>query len=353
MLRGTCHALFAFDVGREIALSRAESRLSSPVHKATFRHKHRAALGTEPMVRPLRVSLPEAERPVGAFATGEGTEVTLWSFGALGVQWRIPVRASMEDLVGLAACLYANEDLRSRSREVCGRVVEALGDALLQPGVADEVEDYLIFQVRPEEGVVPSRRDLARLLRAEPGELSAQEVENALANEVSYAEGDACYVDWLGAVLLGEDTEDERRVLEFTTIELLELRFLEAQVGRGVDEAYVSLRRMRGGLRGLVPQSRELERLARLEADNAVLHDSIDNASKFLGDDYLARLYRTASERFYFAEWDASIQRKLQVLHGIYSRLEEVASRRRSEILEWVIIVLIAADIVISLLPHR
>ena len=88
-----------------------------------------------------------------------------------------------------------------------------------------------------------------------------------------------------------------------------------------------------------------------LEADNAVLHDSIDNASKLLGDDYLARLYRTAAERFHFDEWDASIERKLGVLHGIYAKLEDVAGRRRAEVLEWLIIALIAVEILLSLWP--
>ena len=350
ILQGTCHALFAFDVGREIALSVGESRLASPVERATFRHKHPTALGG-PIAHPLRVSLPEGPRPCAGFATVEGVEIALYSFGAIGISWRIAVRSTLEQLIALSTALYANEDLMRRSREICAQVLAKLGEAVLQPGISGEVEDYVIFQIAGSDGQVGSREDLARLLRAESGALSDQEVDNALANQVSYAEGEKCYVDWLCALLLGNDMEDERRVLEFATVELLELRFLESQLERGIDEAYVALHRMRGPVRRLASKYRELERLARLEADNAVLHDSIDNASKLLGDDYLARLYRNAAERFHFDEWDASIERKLGVLHGIYAKLEDVAGRRRAEVLEWLIIGLIAVEILLSWWP--
>ena len=49
------------------------------------------------------------------------------------------------------------------------------------------------------------------------------------------------------------------------------------------------------------------------------------------GDDYLARLYRTAAARFHFDDWDTSIQRKLGVLRSVYQNLADSAAHRRSE----------------------
>lgn len=70
-----------------------------------------------------------------------------------------------------------------------------------------------------------------------------------------------------------------------------------------------------------------------MQADGAVLHEGIDNALKLLGDDYLARLYRTAADRFHFNDWDASIERKLGFLRQVYESLAGLAAHRRSEVL--------------------
>jgi uncharacterized Rmd1/YagE family protein len=47
----------------------------------------------------------------------------------------------------------------------------------------------------------------------------------------------------------------------------------------------------------------------------------------------------------HISEWDASITRKLQTLDGIYEKVSDRAAARRMEVLEWIIIVLIAISI--------
>jgi uncharacterized Rmd1/YagE family protein len=74
-----------------------------------------------------------------------------------------------------------------------------------------------------------------------------------------------------------------------------------------------------------------------------------------VGDQFLARVYSLASRRFHLAEWDASISRKLQTIDGIYAKMSDRAATRRMEVLEWIIIVLIALSIllsVVTLTPH-
>lgn len=353
-IAGTCFALIALDVARELPLDVAEARLAGSVLRpAPFRHKHRTALGAGPPSAPLCLVLAREAERIGAHTTTESVELSLYDFGAIAVGWRIAFEASAEELVDLATELYANETLMRAARAIAEGLLERLGDVARGPGLAAEVEDYLLFHLPGGDAELPAAHDLARLLRAEQGPLSAEEVQNALGNRVSYREGESCHVDWLGAVLAGPDMDDERVLLEYATVELLELRFLDAQLGRGVEQAYSALARTRRRLGALAVRSRELERLARLEADNAALHEGIEHASKQLGDDYLARLHRAAADRFHFAEWDASIERKLRVLNGIYGQVSDLAWRRRSEILEWIIIALIAADLLLLFTPLR
>jgi uncharacterized Rmd1/YagE family protein len=85
--------------------------------------------------------------------------------------------------------------------------------------------------------------------------------------------------------------------------------------------------------------------------DSAILFERVTNTLKLIGDQYLARVYRLASERFHLAAWDAGIIRKLETLDSIYGKMADRAATRRMEVLEWIIIVLFAISIIISLLP--
>jgi hypothetical protein len=159
-------------------------------------------------------------------------------------------------------------------------------------------------------------------------------------------------VDWNGALIFDRDGEDVRAELEFANVELLEMRYLDRLLDDALDGSYEALsrrawspRRLWGSYRG------DLRRIARLRAESAMLFEGVTNALKLLGDQYLARVYRLACQRFHLGEWDAAILRKLQSLESIYEIMTDEAASRRLEVLEWIIIVLIAASIVLSLLP--
>ncbi|HNB58851.1 MAG TPA: hypothetical protein PK308_00960, partial [Phycisphaerales bacterium] len=81
--------------------------------------------------------------------------------------------------------------------------------------------------------------------------------------------------------------------------------------------------------------------------DSAVLFEGVNNAIKLVGDQYLARVYRLAARRFHLAERDEAILRKLQTLENMYDKMSSQAAARRLEILEWIVIALIALSLVL------
>jgi hypothetical protein len=159
------------------------------------------------------------------------------------------------------------------------------------------------------------------------------------------------------AFLYGPEADDIRAVLAFANVELLETRDLDAQLDVALDQAYAALSR-RSERRRLLPgaASVDLQRIAQMQVENAMLFEGVNNALKLLGDQYLARVYRLASQRFHLAEWDASILRKLHTLDSIYTKLADRATHRRMETLAWIVIVLIAVEILLPFLirmpPH-
>ncbi len=356
--RGTGHVLLAFDLGYEIDLAKAAGRLGVARSPEAFRHKRGAP--EEPGVArmPLRFTRPIAPLALGPVASTNELEFAVYPFGGVSLCYTLPLDLSLEQLVAVSVLLYDNAELQRAARAEAEILLGTLGDSVREPELAQAVEDYVIYRLEPlplalDELQTAERELLARILRAEAGPLSRHEVENALDGHIAYGPEELVLVDWFGALLVGTDMEDERRVLELTTVELVELRFLDGRLEQRLDEAYGLFARSRKPFFGLAPRSNEIERLARFQADSAILHENFDNALKLLGDDYLARLYELCSDRFHFVAWDSAIERKLATLESIYSKISDLAARRRAELLEWIIIALFVVDIVLYFLPLR
>jgi hypothetical protein len=188
---------------------------------------------------------------------------------------------------------------------------------------------------------------VARLLRSEHDALSEQEIGDALANRISFGVEDVAIVDWNAALLYDKEPEDVRSVLEYANLQLLEMRYLDGGLDRALDRAYEVMSRPRPRTLRLPGTARtELRRIARMQVEAAVLFESVGNALKLTGDQYLARLYRATAQRFRLAEWNSTILRKLETVEGIYEKAHDHSANVRMEMLEWIIILLIAFEIV-------
>jgi hypothetical protein len=350
--RGRCRVLYCFDVARAIDLVKASTKLQA-ARRTEFHHKGLFPTGGV-LAAPLRLSWPAAVPEAGCGAIDPEVEVAVYDFGGVAVTWSLGLDAPLEELVDVASVLYENTPLINASRTVVVELIAALGGAAERPRLHDLVEDYFVFELEPAvEGIAAFVRDhrevLARVLRAEAAPLSEQEVASAIGSTSSYGRDDVALVDWLGAILVGADTRDERHLLELASLELLELRVLDTQLDAEVEAAYAVFAQRRSFWSRWGTRRSELERLARAQADDALLHEGIDNALKLFGDSYLARVYGIAAARFHFDDYDLTIQRKLTVLERIYQRLFDQATTRRAEILEWIIILLIAGEIAMAL----
>ena len=184
---------------------------------------------------------------------------------------------------------------------------------------------------------------IAQILRPDAGSLSPEEVINATEVRISFGPSDMTIVDWDAAFVLDPDPEDVRGVLEFANVQLLEMRWLDLQLDDAIERSYQLLARRRGW-RSALPSglAAELNQVAELQLESAVLLERVTNALKVFGEEYLARIYRLAAGRFQLDELDATISRKLATIESIYQKLTDRATTVRMEVLEWVVIILIA-----------
>ena len=65
-------------------------------------------------------------------------------------------------------------------------------------------------------------------------------------------------------------------------------------------------------------------------------------------DQYLARLHQAATRRFHTDDYERSVLRKVETLESIYAKIRDSQAQLRAEILEWIIIALIAFEVVMS-----
>lgn len=356
-VHGTCHVYQSVDLGFAIDLARAEQILAADQIQRNFKKPRRAPEAHQLQRHSLRVAQSGFPVEVGAFQTNGPVEIVLWEFGAATIVYSIPIETTLAELVPLSDLLWDHPELLKDAKRRAEQLLSAIGGAVDKSLLGARFEDYVVFELKLPDGEPVSElwtnhaATTASVLRAEPGPLSDEEIHDALSLRCAYVRDEVVLIDWFAALLVGDDMEDERLVLELTTAELLELRDLDETLDRGVEAAYALLSRNRSWFASLSTRADDLAQVSQLQADAAVLFEGVDNALKLLGDQYLARLYRVASERFHLPQWDAAIERKLRVLDGIYEKLSNRAASRRFEVLEVVIIILIAISTVAPFLP--
>lgn len=357
--RGTCFALFAYDIARSVDLDQAERRITAITERSRIKRNRRAPAYFDYTPAPLRISAEIEPITIGQHRTGSIVDLLLYDFGAVSVSYRLPIQGSLTSLGPLSQELYENTLLLADSRRRVDELLAGLGDAAERPQIADFVEDYVIIHVEqatplldPETLLTEFGQPIAQLLRSETQVLAKEEVRDSIGQRISFGLDDVTLVDWNAALIYGKDMDDVVAVMEFTNIELLEMRFLDQQLDFALEQAYQASSKRRWDRPFLPGTPRtDVRRIARLQVDSAILFEQVTNTLKLFGDQYLARVHRLISHRFYLESWDASISRKLHTLDSIYGKMTESATTWRMELLEWIIIVLIAISIVISFLP--
>lgn len=357
---GIAYVLFAYDVGLAIGLDVAEKSVKSMTERAPIKHQRRAPKYFDFQPIPLRVTQVSQSHKIGTFLTAPAVETVLYDFGAVCVTYQIPLTGPFSGLLALSESLYDNESLLADSRRLVEELLAGIKPAVSRPQISGFYEDYVIFQVRELDAPDSRRRLLAenaalvaQVLRADSDLNSEQEVQDALACQISYGAEDLSLVDWVSSLVFDKAADDTRAVIEYGQVQLLELRHLDNELDAALDGCYESLSRHAQKRWFPLSSGKELRKLGQLQVESALLFEGINNAIKLLGDQYLARVYEQIGKRYHLASWDESIRRKLHTLDGIYTKIEDSQSAARLEFLEWIIVVLIALEFVIPFLPGR
>ena len=357
-------ALRLFDIAYGIDLARVEAiwlqhtGVAAPRSLLTGAPAKSVAFDVPPLLLPLApLSLLIAGRTVTARATAR-----IYEFGATVLALRITVQDvpwpefatqfnQFDQAVGPAAATSVFTDLLAT-------VVAVLAPALHRPSQGSPSEDYLFAQVR--RFAVPltaaqllEQADWQALLTAEKRPLSQVVRRDLTRHAYSYFTDDLVVLTWDRAFIYEPRGDaDVADVIEVANAQLLELRYYGALLDDELPRMYDRVEAAHRAVELLVP--RRFAHLARglytLVAEMTELTEKVDNALTVTEDIYLARVYSAALELFRVREVGAAVDRKLAIIRDTYTALYDEASSRRAEMLEWTIILLIAFEIVLSLL---
>ena len=363
---GQVRALRLFDIAYEVDLRRAEElwqRQSKAVTKRgrlTGTPQKAVSFG----VPPLELDLGDLELSIAGTPRLFLASVRLYDFGIAAIALRLPVRdmpwrgfVQCVNQVDLAVGPNTNTDIWPT---LLDQLRDRLGDALTRPTTAPLQEDYLIglvdsFDTPMTADALLSGVDLTALLSGEEGTLSEPAQRDLLARRFSYRPDDLAIITWDRAFIYEprQDT-DVIDVLEMANAQLLEIRTYDEMLDEELPRmrALVEAARSRIHLLAARRYARLARRLYSLVGEVSELAERVDNALQVTEDVFLARVYAAAIDLFRVPTVSAAVDRKLAIIRDTYTALHSEAAGARAELLEIVILILIAVEIVLSVVRH-
>jgi len=358
-LAGVLHAYVAFDWGDAVDLEKARLLVPTEVHALPRRRRTPPSISFRPP--PLRFELPPVPLCLPELGPAQTrAEAAVFDFAGVSVALHLPFDLPLEKLIGVSASLADPGEVIHAAADALAPLYRQLQPAVENPGWRTHLsEEYFVFQIMPADGPSPllqpkHAKRLAGLLRQESSPLSDEEAAEALRFQLSYSPSDFFLPDWAAAVLIDRDCDETLQTIELSNVQLLEYRYIDNRLDDILTEAHRLIDRLsKRWLPTMRTHAAPLRRLGELRVEANELFERTGNVLKLVGDQYLARVYRQLASRLHLGQWEQSIQRKLDVLEGVYQILSDESSNRRMEFLELVIILLILFEVVMAFTPWR
>jgi hypothetical protein len=306
---------------------------------------------------PLSVALGSRTLELNAGAMSAEMSARLFDHGAASVVLKIalPQGCSFAELVPVVAEVQESNLIDAVTRDAIDELRGTIAEAIQGRHLWDQDESYtVVFVEELSEALTADalveRVDIARLVLGETDdvELSQAERDDVLRQRFQYSQNDLTVVDWNAAfVYEPSGSMDIPDVLEIANAHLLELRYYDDQLDQHVMRIYEQMQRSRRRWFSLfLSPYRKLQRnvlLTLIEIGEFV--ERVENSLKIIGDIYIAKVYEGSLVQLRVPSYEASVNRKLQLLSHSYQLLKDEIDTDRALALETLIVLLIVTEI--------
>lgn len=348
-----------FDIGEEIDLERAEKILSIvSTSRSKFRLKKINRQAVIVSNDPLSIILGTYNYNDQGREFNCEISAKLWDFGTLSItfEYLIPEGSTIDDLRVLSKLIQDYDGLddyaRARALELRQQIHEAIGK-INEIKDSEVNEDFILYFIEKfaedyaDASLILEQEDIAALiLTEEKYTLSPQIYVRLYETKLQYYKNDLAVIDWNSAFIIEPSGSlDIPDVIEFALNQLLEVRYYDDLLDKKLREIYSAIE-----LKEMSIFSTRYTDLA-LEAGQryieiAEIVESVENSLKVIGDLYHSVVFRMASKKFRFSDWQTSIDNKLDNLADICKLLLDNINHRRSHMLELTVIALISLELI-------
>lgn len=356
ILKGRILVYRVFDIGEEVDLEKTEKILvESAASRSKFRLKKINQQAVIVSNDPLSISLGSFQLDKGNSLYNAEISAKIWDFGTLSLtfEFTIPSAMSIDELKNYSSAIQECDELDSYARSKARELSLQIQSAMAKMNEWEVFEDYVLYFVEKFEheiedaSILLNREDVAGLILNEDHELLSNQIkERIYESKLQYYKNDLAVIDWnSGFIVEPSGSMDIPDVIEFALNQLLEMRYYDDLLDKKLRELYSATE-----LKDMSLFSTRYRDLA-LEAGQkyieiAEIVESVENSLKVIGDLYHSVIFRMASKKFRFTDWQSSIDNKLENLADLSKLLLDNINHQKSLVLDITIIIIISLELI-------
>jgi len=347
-LQGSIVVLNLYDVAEEIRLADLPPLTGGTRLSPTFKPPTPAHVRFErpPVIEPL---------PPLSLSTGERFEATVqyYDYGVVSVLLRSAFSGSWEDLQRLAGNWIAGTVFDDLCRNTVRERVAKVSAALVKPYDNWLSEDYAVIHLHSVSGTTNGAAlrqehgaEISQIVRGETTPLADQERTEVLQGYMSYYPNDLIVAGWNAAFVFDTPAGAEPTIilLEYANSQLLQFRHYDDILTRELERVYDSLETRKGLLYGWRMRS-AAARLRTMLLDVTELTERTNNALKFVGDMFFARVYKLCAVKIGVTDYEALVREKLRTADELYDFMIEEFHQARAFLLEFIVVLILVIEL--------
>ncbi|MGC8710598.1 MAG: hypothetical protein ACP5RF_03265 [Candidatus Micrarchaeia archaeon] len=350
--------LYIYDIGSKLSYDQVKDLMKNPEDFSKYEYN-------TPMPEELPTfTLPQVFNLSGSEISIEGksfkvrVQAAIYAIGAFSIRARIPLENVDESVLSKLAfgkeTAMALEQIAEKAHK---KIEVALAKQIsIKSSNMNEMYSFYFINSTKAQVMKSSKSLVAGLLIDEPAahELDAEYLNYVLSKGISYNSDDAFFVGWEGAVLIDKlkSFDYELLVAEIANIQLLELRIYKEKASvllRNTSEAVAQLDRMGFFERMMSSKAERLNHtLAEFSDDLMETLNRIDNTVFSMGEWYLSRIYNMFAGAFRLYDLRNAVIGDSATISNRRISVHEIIEAKRSDILEFIVIVLIVLEIIVE-----
>ncbi len=350
--------LFVYDTNARLPQDKVKDILKRPEDFSKYEYKAPSPEEVPTFSIPLIFNLRGGELNIGGTALKAKVQVAIYEPGAISIRIRLPIEnADMKALLGATFSKEAKEFVMTLLQKSKASIEGSISK-IIPIKLSESNETYRFYYIHGESAEVlkASRKQVAGLLvdEKDADNLDDKYVGEVLANSISYNSKDAFFVGWEASVMI--DTLDlydyELIITEIANIQLLKLRLYRQRANEMLGSTSDTMSRLMGmGImrRMLSGEATKLNHMLSAFYDNAMeTLNATDNIAFGLGEWYLSKLYALFANVFKIGELSQLVKKDMEIIEKRQEFVVEHLRARQTDILEFIVIVLIVVEVVIE-----